>query len=161
MKPNSCRICLTRCRSSADTSHDGLMTTGQCQLGAEYSFKAVQQQAQQDQDRQDTRLTWGRGAVTSASQSSRRSGGREPAGLHWTEAPKAEACQGRSEGGVVHLRIPPPRSAKAKGGPTRGPVAWCASTNHVLLKQSQVILESRNDFSRFWTAQCIKWYNGW
>ena len=30
MKPNSCRICLTRCRSSADTSHDGLMTAGQC-----------------------------------------------------------------------------------------------------------------------------------
>ncbi len=129
------------------------MTTGQYQLRAKFSLQAVQQQGQQHQDRQDAPLTWGCGAITSASQPSRGSGGREPTGLHWAEAPKAEACQGRSEGGVVHLRIPPPWSAKAEGGPTRGPMAWCASTNHVLLKQSQVILESQNNFSRLQTTQ--------
>jgi len=157
---SSRRTCLTKCRSNVDACLAGLMTTGQSQLGAEYSLQAVQQQDQQHQDRQDAQLTWGGGAVTSACQPSRGSGGREAAGLHRAEAPKAEACQGRSEGGVVHLRIPPPWSAKAEGGPARGPVAGCASTNHVLLKQSQVILESQNNFSRLQTAQCIAGTSG-
>ena len=153
MKSNSCRICLTKCRSNVHAPHDGLMTTGQSQLKQNTARRLCSSTTNNIKTDRMRKLTWGGGAVTSAAQPSRGSGGRETAGLHWTEAPKAEACQGGSEGGVVHLRIPPPWSAKAEGGATRGPVAGCASTNHVLLKQSQVILESQKNSSRLQTTQ--------